>query len=68
MQLEKIGKPSDLERKYILKNQKAQVELVSVRRSSGNCDPLAIKVDLNKPIYPVEKAVTLLTERLRVKR
>lgn len=75
MTVETEGEAQGPHRKYMLKNSKFQMDLQSTkrdavfnRRTTKVCDPLIIKVNPSKPISPAEKILTLLTERLKVKR
>jgi len=71
MKIETEGYTRDYSRNYIFKNERAQIDLHSIkregvfnRRTVISCDPLFIKVYPSKPISPAEKLITLLTERL----
>ena len=75
MKIETEGQPSEMIRKYILKNEKAKIVLTSRkcegihnRRTVKFCDPLWVTVYPDKPIYPAEKVIRLLTERFEAKR
>lgn len=71
MRIETKGDAREYSREYIFKNERAQIDLHSVksdyihnRRTITKCDPLFITVYPSKPISPVEKLITLLVERL----
>jgi hypothetical protein len=75
MKIETEGQPSEMIREYILKNEKARIDLTSRkcegihnRRTVTFCDPLWVTIYPDKPIYPAEKVIRLLTERFEAKR
>ncbi|OGI12461.1 hypothetical protein A3K64_04425 [Candidatus Micrarchaeota archaeon RBG_16_36_9] len=75
MKIETEGQPSEFIRKYVLKNERAQIDLISRkmecihnRKTVIVCDPLMVTIYPSKPIYPAEKILKLMTERLAVKK